>query len=301
MPDRHASSAAYRYGFQGQEKDDEVKGEGNSLNYKFRMHDPRVGRFFAVDPLTKEYPHYTPYSFSGNKVIAYVELEGLEEQGIEARLDMNLAFKLSSNDATTEEILDVYDQIHNRGNRELNSAMFKLPFYNNETALNLIDHYSFGKGEKYTLNRDEMLEVFPRYEKNVKLGFFDFASQGEIKKGEEKDFTKPFETYSGTSGTLGNTTVVLVGKISINEKTNKKQFIGKVIFNDVYDFNPGDRPFFAEMQTRIANVFLAGNPFVIEGSLDVIQQEGGELYLNDGNNFIDPSRTSKPNNGEDHQ
>ena len=43
------------------------------------MHDPRVGRFFAVDPLTKEYPHYTPYSFSGNKVIAHVELEGLEE------------------------------------------------------------------------------------------------------------------------------------------------------------------------------------------------------------------------------
>ncbi|MDO5981902.1 RHS repeat protein [Flavivirga spongiicola] len=79
LPNRHGSSDSYRYGFQGQEKDDEVKGEGNSLNYTFRMHDPRVGRFFAVDPLTREYPHYTPYSFSGNKVIAYGELEGLEE------------------------------------------------------------------------------------------------------------------------------------------------------------------------------------------------------------------------------
>jgi hypothetical protein len=29
--------------------------------------------------LTSDYPHYTPYSFSGNKVIAYRELEGLEE------------------------------------------------------------------------------------------------------------------------------------------------------------------------------------------------------------------------------
>ena len=83
VPNRHASSAAYRYGFQGQEKDDELKGEGNSLNYKFRMHDPRVGRFFAVDPLTHEYPWYTPYSFSGNKVIAFVELEGLEEKSLE--------------------------------------------------------------------------------------------------------------------------------------------------------------------------------------------------------------------------
>jgi RHS repeat-associated protein len=68
----------YRYGFQNQEKDDEVKGEGNSVNYKYRMHDPRLGRFFAVDPLTKDYPHYSPYSFSGNIVIHNIELEGLE-------------------------------------------------------------------------------------------------------------------------------------------------------------------------------------------------------------------------------
>ncbi|WP_443135195.1 RHS repeat-associated core domain-containing protein [Flavobacterium sp. KACC 22763] len=84
VPSRHGSSDSYRYGFQGQEKDDEIKGEGNSLNYTFRMHDPRIGRFFAIDPLTKKYPHYTPYSFSGNKVIQYVELEGLEESGTNA-------------------------------------------------------------------------------------------------------------------------------------------------------------------------------------------------------------------------
>lgn len=79
VPNRHGSSNSYRYGFQGQEKDDELKGEGNSLNYTFRMHDPRVGRFFARDPLSKEYAFYSPYSFSGNKVIAHVELEGLED------------------------------------------------------------------------------------------------------------------------------------------------------------------------------------------------------------------------------
>lgn len=51
MLDRHMSDVnGYSYGFQGQEKDDEVKGEDNSINYKFRMHDPRLGRFFAVDP-----------------------------------------------------------------------------------------------------------------------------------------------------------------------------------------------------------------------------------------------------------
>ena len=78
VPNRHGSSNSYRYGFQGQEKDDELKGEGNSLNYTFRMHDPRVGRFFAVDPLFKDYPYNSPYAFSENRVIDAIELEGLE-------------------------------------------------------------------------------------------------------------------------------------------------------------------------------------------------------------------------------
>ncbi|TGV01073.1 3-coathanger stack domain-containing protein [Flavivirga rizhaonensis] len=80
LPNRHGSSDSYRYGFQGQEKDDEIKGEGNSLNYKFRMHDPRVGRFFAVDPLSPKYPSISPYSFSENNVMMSVELEGLEKR-----------------------------------------------------------------------------------------------------------------------------------------------------------------------------------------------------------------------------
>tara|TARA_Y100000815_G_scaffold275744_1_gene316718 strand:- start:36549 stop:37562 length:1014 start_codon:yes stop_codon:yes gene_type:complete len=78
MPARHANTGDYRYGFQGQELDNELKGEGNSLNYKFRMHDPRVGRFFAVDPLTYKYSWNSPYAFSENRVIDGVELEGLE-------------------------------------------------------------------------------------------------------------------------------------------------------------------------------------------------------------------------------
>jgi hypothetical protein len=70
----------YRYGFQNQEKDDEIKGAGNSMNYTYRMHDPRVGRFFAVDPLIKKFPYYSSYAFSGNRVIDAIELEGKEPE-----------------------------------------------------------------------------------------------------------------------------------------------------------------------------------------------------------------------------
>ena len=67
-----------RYLFQAQEMDNEIKGEGNSVNYKYRMHDPRLGRFFSVDPLSAKYPYNSVYAFSENRVIDGVELEGLE-------------------------------------------------------------------------------------------------------------------------------------------------------------------------------------------------------------------------------
>ncbi|NGF77411.1 hypothetical protein G5B10_16135, partial [Fluviicola sp. SGL-29] len=67
LPGRHVENGeGYRFGFQGQERDNELKGNGNSLNYKYRMHDARTGRFFALDPLAPKYPYYSPYQFSGN-------------------------------------------------------------------------------------------------------------------------------------------------------------------------------------------------------------------------------------------
>ncbi len=87
VPGRHGQSDNYRYGFQGQEKDDEIKGEGNSLNYTFRMHDPRIGRFLSLDPLSPKYPHNSPYAFSENRVIDGVELEGGEYEHYSLRFN----------------------------------------------------------------------------------------------------------------------------------------------------------------------------------------------------------------------
>jgi RHS repeat-associated protein len=79
QPKRYYGANQYRFGFQGQEKDDEIaEGEGNYLSYKYRVHDARIGKFLSVDPLTKDYPFYSPYAFSGNRVIDAWELEGLE-------------------------------------------------------------------------------------------------------------------------------------------------------------------------------------------------------------------------------
>jgi RHS repeat-associated protein len=50
QPDRKWSLGSYRYGFNGKENDNEVKGEGNQIDFGSRIHDPRVGRFLSVDP-----------------------------------------------------------------------------------------------------------------------------------------------------------------------------------------------------------------------------------------------------------
>ena len=82
MPARQYNFVAnnyYRYGFNGKENDNDVgKGIGNEQDYGKRIYDPRVGRFLSVDPVGKSYPWFTPYSFTGNNPIRYVDLDGLE-------------------------------------------------------------------------------------------------------------------------------------------------------------------------------------------------------------------------------
>jgi len=69
----------YPSGFNGKENDNEIKGVGNQQDYGMRNYDPRLGKFLSVDPLTKDYPWYTPYQFAGNKPIWASDLDGLEE------------------------------------------------------------------------------------------------------------------------------------------------------------------------------------------------------------------------------
>jgi RHS repeat-associated protein len=78
VPNRHGSSNSYRYGFNGKEKDDEVKGEGNWQDYGARMYNPRLGRFPNPDPKFKLYPMLSTYQFASNTPIQAIDLDGKE-------------------------------------------------------------------------------------------------------------------------------------------------------------------------------------------------------------------------------
>src|SRR5690606_17369824 len=78
MPGRSFNSGDYRYGFNGMEKDDEVKGSANSLDFGARIYDPRLGRWLSGDPLAIKFPEQSPYNFSLNNPISFVDPDGKE-------------------------------------------------------------------------------------------------------------------------------------------------------------------------------------------------------------------------------
>ena len=63
----------YRYGFNGKEKD----GEWNdNYNYDSRIYDPRIGRWYSVDPSYMKNAHESTYMFTGNNPVFFKDDDG---------------------------------------------------------------------------------------------------------------------------------------------------------------------------------------------------------------------------------
>ena len=78
LKEREFSSSKYRYGFNSMEKDDEVKGEGNSYFTEFRINDTRLGRWLSLDRV--KFAFDSPYSSMFNSPINYTDKTGLSPE-----------------------------------------------------------------------------------------------------------------------------------------------------------------------------------------------------------------------------
>lgn len=65
--------------YQGQEFTEDL--ELNTHEWRFRMSDPAIGRFWQIDPLAEDYVYNSTYAFQENKLGMGIELEGLEYVG----------------------------------------------------------------------------------------------------------------------------------------------------------------------------------------------------------------------------
>ncbi|MCO5249770.1 MAG: hypothetical protein M9887_12575, partial [Chitinophagales bacterium] len=75
-PDRvqYVEREGYRYGFNGQEWDDEIYGVGNSYTAEFWQYDPRIGRRWNVDPVSQI--AVSDYAVNRNNPVYYYDPRG---------------------------------------------------------------------------------------------------------------------------------------------------------------------------------------------------------------------------------
>ncbi|BDD06798.1 RHS repeat-associated core domain-containing protein [Aureibacter tunicatorum] len=234
MIGRTFDSGGYRYGFQGQEQDDET----GLVNYKYRMHDPRIGRFFAVDPLAPDYPWNSPYAFSENVVIDHVELEGLEK----------IFYQLASgNDKSFINTWNI--QCKTSLGKEMMSKFKKQKKYNT-----IYYHYASGSPIGF-------VDVFENYEEyeNTMDGYTDRTSR---KYGIDKELFKKATADGRKAAVIGITETTENLKAEVYDLNHEEYYFMEYLdHDDIKGKNNKD------------HIKYYGIPIVGENSLDDIEVE----------------------------
>ncbi len=124
--------------FQGQEFTENLG--LNIHEWKYRVSDPTIGRFWQIDPLAEDYVYNGVYNFSENRVIDAVELEGLE--AMDYKVTMREASKAQTKaldqGASYEESKKIY-------RKTMNPDLSGEPLSENtQKALNGIGNITFG-------------------------------------------------------------------------------------------------------------------------------------------------------------
>lgn len=100
----------YTYGYNGMERDDDLKLQGNSYTTPFRMNDPRLaGRWWSTDPITK--PWESPYAGYGNNPVSFIDPMGLEQTQAPTQDNNNTQVDQNGYDITITGYVTIWDKI----------------------------------------------------------------------------------------------------------------------------------------------------------------------------------------------
>ena len=254
---RTNENTGYRYGFQNQEIDNEIKGEGNSVNYKYRMHDPRIGRFFAVDPLFREYPHNSPYAFSENNVIHAIELEGLEKvevynQWYDEKGNFQKKHSHTYVDNALKENVYLYDNYNSKGKVNYKEYVGQESGRTYVAPVGQVDNYTLYSAFN---GEDKTGSAYPV----MSTGEYRGPIQGGSISAEAEVNTTP----------LGGTTF---GVKAIDDGTEQMEFKAEATRNVLYlSSNPQnvEASIKATAEFQIKKSYSGDNPYTTEGEISL--------------------------------
>src|SRR5690606_29292783 len=147
LQNRSLSEAeVHRFGFQGQEKDDEVKGNNATTTYTNRVYDNRVAKWYSMDFEYQSSPYSSPYVAFENNPIYYKDLEGNSIAGWSTVLtesNYKYAQLLLKQSKTFNKIIKSYSYGHKNYNTTL---LFKIDNTISERGLTSLDYQLDEKG-----------------------------------------------------------------------------------------------------------------------------------------------------------
>jgi len=181
------SISYYRYGFNDKENDAETGWQ----DYGMRQYNPKLGRFFSVDPITAEYPWYTPYQFAGNKPIQAIDIDGLEEYEVTSWMkngykyykavltnpEGNLRFKMNRIGSDGTEIIEEKDfNIYQRRLQQkisVNSRIIDGQLYVHKSIRPLNGNYKWDETKEWKKADAYIAQLTIFKMKNVGVGYTD--------------------------------------------------------------------------------------------------------------------------------
>jgi len=229
---------SYKYGFNGQEKDDEIKGAGNSYDFGERMYDPRLGRWLKPDKNEALTPGLTPYRFGLNNPMRYSDSEG------EFEIDEATAGKYPNLKPALKNLLDYLQKPENV---EKANLLVKLGEFKDREAL--FEVLTDGEGPKLKVvdivdyKSETTSEVLPDpfggRPQVMETRTFSSTLTEAGKKLTKTPAVAVTETTTMTTTAVDGTTSITTGEQtvyiddalanSLQDLTNKKGVINKVI------------------------------------------------------------------------
>jgi RHS repeat-associated protein len=114
ISNRGFSSAAYRYGFNGKEK--ETDGTADNYDFGARIYDGRLGRWLSVDPFFTSDPANSPFKSFNNCPVLFIDPDGKKEFEVAIVIDEKTGRSVEtrivkSNDIMTDGIKRTFTDV----------------------------------------------------------------------------------------------------------------------------------------------------------------------------------------------